>query len=70
MQMFGGVLLASLGAVMSLVSYFQAVEKGGSYFIWTGALIAGGAMAIRAWARTRAIRRTEQPLDRESSGAG
>jgi hypothetical protein len=64
----GGLLLAGLGALMSILSYTQAVTKGGPYFIWTGAFIVGGGLAIRAWSRMRAIRRAEQPLDGETRG--
>ena len=63
----GGLLLAGMDAVMSILDYVRASEKGGSYFIWYGAVVAGGGLAIRAWMRIRAIRRAEHPLDGQDS---
>ena len=63
-HLVGGLVLVILGIVTSLVSYFQAVEKGGSHFVWTGVMICGVVLAIRSYARLRAIRAAERPLDR------
>jgi hypothetical protein len=62
--MVGGMLLAGLGAGMSIVSYLIAVERGGFYAVWVGMMIAGCTLVLRAYARIRRIRAAEQPLDR------
>lgn len=66
-HMVGGILLAGLGAGMSILSYVIAVERGGFYAVWVGMMIAGCTLALRSYARIRKIRAAEQPLDR---GAG
>lgn len=64
-HMVGGGLLAGLGAGLSFVSYTIAVERGGFYLVWTGMMIAGCTLVIRAYAHLRTIRAAEQPLDRK-----
>jgi hypothetical protein len=53
----GGVGLAVLGLVVSVGSYVVA-EAGGMYVVWSGAIVAGVAMALRGRglvARARAL---------------
>ena len=65
-HLIGGILLAGLGAGLSILSYAIATERGGFYAVWTGMMVAGCSLAIRSYVRTRAIRAAEQPLDKDA----
>jgi len=64
-QLLGGLALAALGGGVTLLSYVNIAPQGGTFIIWTGALVGGAGLAIRALLRMRAIGRAEEALERE-----
>jgi len=55
-HMFGGILLAAVGAGVTALGYLTTAEHGGGYVVWYGAIVVGTVLAIRSYWRIRAIK--------------
>lgn len=50
-ELWSGVVVAVLGAVLSLVTYLGVMERGGTFYIFRGMIVVGVVLAWRGYVR-------------------
>jgi len=54
-QLWTGVCIGGLGAALTLATYLSVLERGGTFYIFSGLIVLGVLMACRGYVRLRRV---------------